>query len=801
MKHPLTLCILSVLIALPLVAQAQELHQWRMPEQAEARGTAPDGLHKLHITDKIANSPEGRQALEDFHRRKALGLLPRAAKHVQALGDTMTFKALNNTTSQLDDIDFKLMSIDPSDPPRFQIWAELAELDNEHITEVELDAIERALGVSTPDASYDPGAGVIDIDEVVFGEPPDVDGDGITDVLLLDIRDAFDGEDNLGWLAGFVSGSDLSSIGNNRDVLYLDTEPTLRLRGIVEMEQTAAHEYQHLIHFNYDRNELSFINEGLSEWAEVLCGYLSRSVTYLDDVDTYNVPFLRFSSTFASVDDRQRGAMFINYIADRFGTETPGVITRQSANGSDGLRDALIGIHAEVSLEQLLADFHVANYLNDTNLDPIYGYTTPQRLGLRAEPGAFYDGRTASATPTTSAAVFPGAVQYVVWDEVTDFSLTLNALDGVENLRGMALLFQGGSFETSDLNFIGAPAFFAGTYDRIAVLVIHEDPDAINPDLEDSDAVDFDYSAAWNVEQTISLVPVRYDNDQAVSGSFFLISQTPNLNLGLATRFVVPSPERGTTLDKVSLAPYFSNQFSNPIGSETDPRDLTLYIWGPGPGGEPGDVLFSQVFDDPRPFRAATSLTLDFFDLDLAPFADQLSPLPDTIFVGYGEAGEETEGTVLVVGVSPYAEENVSFIGNASTSNWQPLWDVQFSGGDPDVFPVRETVIPMRAQFAVVTATATEDLDELPDAITLHPNFPNPFNPTTSIRYALPQTAEVRLAVYDLLGREVAVLVEGLKPPGEHLVEVDAARWASGLYFYTIEAAGQTKTQRMVLIK
>ncbi len=116
--------------------------------------------------------------------------------------------------------------------------------------------------------------------------------------------------------------------------------------------------------------------------------------------------------------------------------------------------------------------------------------------------------------------------------------------------------------------------------------------------------------------------------------------------------------------------------------------------------------------------------------------------------------------------------------------------------------PFEDTVIPIRAQFAIpTTPTANDDLAEVPEAIVLYPNFPNPFNPTTSIRYALPQAAEVRLAVYDVLGRQVAVLAEGMKPPGEHLVEVDAGRWASGLYFYTIEAAGQKQTQHMMLIK
>ncbi len=90
---------------------------------------------------------------------------------------------------------------------------------------------------------------------------------------------------------------------------------------------------------------------------------------------------------------------------------------------------------------------------------------------------------------------------------------------------------------------------------------------------------------------------------------------------------------------------------------------------------------------------------------------------------------------------------------------------------------------------------------EVPGEIALYPNFPNPFNPTTTLSYTLPQQAEVRLRVFDVLGRAVAVLVGGVQPPGEHQVRLDARAWASGLYFYTLEADGQRQTRRMLLIK
>ncbi|NBC15796.1 MAG: T9SS type A sorting domain-containing protein [Bacteroidetes bacterium] len=71
----------------------------------------------------------------------------------------------------------------------------------------------------------------------------------------------------------------------------------------------------------------------------------------------------------------------------------------------------------------------------------------------------------------------------------------------------------------------------------------------------------------------------------------------------------------------------------------------------------------------------------------------------------------------------------------------------------------------------------------------------------TTIRYALPEPTRVRLAVYDLLGREVATLADGLKPAGRHEAIFEASGLPSGVYLYRLEAAGRVLTGRMVLLK
>jgi len=88
-----------------------------------------------------------------------------------------------------------------------------------------------------------------------------------------------------------------------------------------------------------------------------------------------------------------------------------------------------------------------------------------------------------------------------------------------------------------------------------------------------------------------------------------------------------------------------------------------------------------------------------------------------------------------------------------------------------------------------------------PKAFDLGQNYPNPFNPTTTITYKLPQASSVKLIIYNLLGQEIEVLVDGYKEIGVHSVEFDASELKSGLYIYKIQASGYIQTRKMTLIK
>lgn len=108
---------------------------------------------------------------------------------------------------------------------------------------------------------------------------------------------------------------------------------------------------------------------------------------------------------------------------------------------------------------------------------------------------------------------------------------------------------------------------------------------------------------------------------------------------------------------------------------------------------------------------------------------------------------------------------------------------------------------PFVLRFAPPSTTSNEVTAELPSVVAISQNYPNPFNPTTNISYQLPDNTQVRLAVFNTLGQQVAVLVDGVMGAGSHTVSFDASGLSSGVYVYRIEAAGQVASKRMTLVK
>jgi hypothetical protein len=112
--------------------------------------------------------------------------------------------------------------------------------------------------------------------------------------------------------------------------------------------------------------------------------------------------------------------------------------------------------------------------------------------------------------------------------------------------------------------------------------------------------------------------------------------------------------------------------------------------------------------------------------------------------------------------------------------------------------PGQVTTLNLTASTEPV-AVAREEL-KLND-FRLYQNYPNPFNPTTKISYVIPQRSNVNVKVYDIMGKEVATLVNEIEEPGAHSLNFNAENLSSGIYFYKITAGEFSSVKKMILIK
>jgi hypothetical protein len=108
---------------------------------------------------------------------------------------------------------------------------------------------------------------------------------------------------------------------------------------------------------------------------------------------------------------------------------------------------------------------------------------------------------------------------------------------------------------------------------------------------------------------------------------------------------------------------------------------------------------------------------------------------------------------------------------------------------------------PHRSDLPEITTSVDEDITSEPDGFMLFQNYPNPFNPGTSLQYAIGSQQFVTLKIYDVLGNEVATLVNEEKTVGIYEINFDASGLSSGIYFYTMRAGKFSESKKMILLR
>jgi len=637
------------------------------------------------------------------------------------------------------------------------LWANAA------VDQAAVESILTAFEIRTP---ADPSNGIFQLDTMYFGDPPDADTDPRIIILILDIKDGFAGTG--GYIAGYFykineySDADVQAVlgssrhSNNAEIYYVDANPA-KLKtssGINSAASTTAHEFQHMIHWNYDDKEIAFINEGMSESASMLCGYDMRSPS-LYYANT-NVNFLSWDISGNVLQDYSRAALFSWYLIEQFGSSLTKQIVHSPLVGIDGYNDAFQNLGSTLRFEDMIKNFTLASVINDKNIDPKYGFTVS--IPIKPTAITYYSPNVSMIADT----VKPYGTRYVEFSGGQSLSVNVN---GSGSLEVMAIA-AGTSGTRADNVTVGSTYSLTdfGTNYSTATLAV------INP--TNTETI-FTYSASGYVGTVLEL---KYDLTEP---NDYLIEAAGD------TVCVWFSGVPGGRLDSVRVALQRAGTMTGGIWTYTGnarPSPLGTPLAAPVTAA----VALTPGVPYPVPWPNWGTIDLRANNIDAS----------NAFAVAFIDEGDHTTEPRVMVTESPIPDE-ITSLTYSTTSSAGPNWYYFSSNAAGD--SVYTYLI--RAYVSSYTTGVKQNTELTPASFTLEQNFPNPFNPSTTIRFQMPSKGLVTLKVYDIIGREVITLVNGFKETGMHEVKFNASGLPSGVYLYRITSGTFTQTRKLVFIK
>lgn len=184
-------------------------------------------------------------------------------------------------------------------------------------------------------------------------------------------------------VAGYYSSADQYSrlanpFSNEKEMFYINLSVLNSSGDYAYYETVLAHEFQHMIHWANDRNEETWLNEGLSEYAQEVAGYGSDTIFANAFIRTPDTQLNTWRADSGSNMEHYGSAyLLINYLSQRFGQETTRAVVAEAANGIQGVTNALHASGHQEDFDALFADWTVANYVDDPTAlgqDGVYGY-------------------------------------------------------------------------------------------------------------------------------------------------------------------------------------------------------------------------------------------------------------------------------------------------------------------------------------------------------------------------------------------------------------------------------------------
>ena len=805
------------------------------------------------LTIHLLETDQGKADLQAFMTfKKQRKDLPTVKNNPYNEGQTRTWKVSNRVTNNTDDITFTLRK----KGDLANIWVENDQFGTGKVTQDVVEEMYQNLEIRTGSFSVNPDTGIIALDRIIFGDPPNVDASGIVQVLVVDVRDGW--TPGNGFIAGFFNPADLNTAntnGNGADIIYIDSYPGIytdeREANSNSALNTLAHEYQHLIHANYGRL-ITFQNEGQSEFASIATGYGARFPGFLRTPSERALNLYTWRSGNDVLNDYARANLLHSFIAEQIGYMRAGSITRAGSSRAFAYRSALSGTGKTV--RDILLDYHITNLTNSRNT--IFSYTDPRFRRFRAiNPTLTY--QAGLTTGTGSRTVEFGAAEYIEFVGVRDMEITLNADPDID-LALVSLAINSSEMVVEKIQ--PGTHTLNGEFRSVYLVAAKTDGDEAEGSL-----ANYTYSGSW------SSIPLLEESYSYV-GDIEFFTELPG------------NPEEANRAGRVGLAVRISPQIDGQIteielpvnNRETGIRgDATLELIFsrtvvdgdriiPGPGLDTVRVEFSQLAlgtnnipipSDQWTVQAGDDVFVQLFlanqqtgdGLELlldAGSSDETNPnyFPTRTFLYIVPPSAETEGwyrysdrnnlafgakvsglytgelivpqvveapesSIEVLETSPFELRVVASgapeprfqwfrndvrIEGATSSTYGRTAATKFDGGS---YTVQMT------NFAGSSTAGPFVVTIQPIEFALRQNYPNPFNPVTIISFTVARQSEIELAVYDIAGRKIRVLEQGNFTAGAYTTEFNAQGLASGIYMYTLRAGDFTSSKKLTILK
>ncbi len=462
------------------------------------------GLHHYCSVDKILTDSASVRALNNYRELRRVqpeGALVETLLQDYNVGDSRNFRVRNLVNNSWRTVTFTLKAKNN----RLRIWVEDGEFAPDQVNQEVIDELMQVMINQTPELSWQPESGIIDISETVFGQPPNIDGSGVLNILITDVIDGWEPDGDGGTVAGFFDPVDLdpsNSNSNQTDIIYLNSRPIIYFDGNVNttrVRSVAAHEYQHLIHANYGNLHI-FQNEGQSEWAELLTGFSGRIPNYLSQPREINIDLFtwRRNSTDVLL-DYQRASLLHSYLAQRLGVEDTGAITRSTSGSINAYTFA--AMDSGLDFGELLTDFHVANFINDRSLENgRFGYEDIRRraYGVTFPTFQYFSGQNSASA---SRGVRFGGAEYIEWIGTRDLELSLS---GANEASFTLIAFPLDPDQDPEITPVSPGTHtLSGDYERVVLAAVGAEPIVqtvpTNFSLLDSSPgeISYSYNATW----------------------------------------------------------------------------------------------------------------------------------------------------------------------------------------------------------------------------------------------------------------------------------------------------------------